>query len=233
MIYFISGHRNLPYEDFEKYYIPKIREVLENDPWAEFVVGDCNGVDKYAMDYIYNKTGRKLTIYHMFKSPRNIPEGYEPPIGIEEMLDCSVSVISGFKSDEENPSISGQMVYKLSNFDPEAIERLNKIFKETGCKLIVSSSWRFDSDLKELFKMVGISNEIFGITGISQTRYRGFEIQNYLDAQKNVLSYCILDDNCDMLPTQLDNFIQTDFRVGLTEDNVNKAIKILNRYDEH
>lgn len=101
MIYFINGHRNLPYEDFEKYYIPKIREVLENDPWAEFVVGDCNGVDKYAMDYIYNKTGRKLTIYHMFKSPRNIPEGYEPPIGIEEMLDCSVSVISGFKSDEE------------------------------------------------------------------------------------------------------------------------------------
>lgn len=27
--------------------------------------------------------------------------------------------------------------------------------------------------------------------------------------------------------------VQTDFRVGLTEDNVNKAIKILNRYDEH
>lgn len=104
MIYFISGHRDLSYEDFEKYYIPKIKEVLENDPWAEFIVGDCDGVDKFAMDYIYNKTGRKLTIYHMFESPRNIPEGYEPPIGIEEMLDCSVSVISGFKSDEERDS---------------------------------------------------------------------------------------------------------------------------------
>lgn len=81
--------------------------------------------------------------------------------------------------------------------------------------------------------MVGINREIFGITGISQTRYRGFEIQNYLDTQKDVLSYCILDDDCDMLPTQLDSFIQTDFRVGLTEDNVNKAINILNKYDEH
>lgn len=40
MIYFISGHRDLSYEDFKKYYIPKIREVLENDPWAEFIVGD-------------------------------------------------------------------------------------------------------------------------------------------------------------------------------------------------
>lgn len=68
MIYFISGHRDLSYEDFKKYYIPKIREVLENDPWAEFIVGDCKGADKYAMDYIYNKTGRKLTIYHMFES---------------------------------------------------------------------------------------------------------------------------------------------------------------------
>lgn len=36
--------------------------------------------------------------------PRNIPEGYEPPIGIEEILDCSVSTISGFKSDEERDS---------------------------------------------------------------------------------------------------------------------------------
>lgn len=104
MIYFISGHRDLSYEDFEKYYIPKIREVLENDLWAEFVVGDCKGADKYAMDYIYNKTDRKLTIYHMFKSPRNIPEGYEPPISIEEMLNCPVSVISEFKSDEERDS---------------------------------------------------------------------------------------------------------------------------------
>lgn len=137
------------------------------------------------------------------------------------------------KIHKENPSMPGQMIYKLSNFDPKAVERLNRIFRETECKLVVSSSWRFDSDLKKLFKMVGIQQEIFGITGISQTRYRGFEIQNYLDTQKDVLSYCILDDDCDMLPTQLDSFIQTDFRVGLTEDNVNKAINILNKYDEH
>lgn len=137
------------------------------------------------------------------------------------------------KIHKENPSMPGRMIYKLSNFDPKAVEKLNRILRETGCKLVVSSSWRFDSDLKELFKMVGINSEIFGITGISQTRYRGFEIQNYLDTQKDILSYCILDDDCDMLPTQLDSFIQTDFRVGLTEDNVNKAIKILNKYDEH
>ena len=101
MKYFISGHRDLLYEDFEKYYIPKIKAVLEEDPYAEFVIGDYDGVDKYAMDYIYNKTNRHFTIYHMFKSPRNIPEGYESLIIIEDMLNCQVSVIPGFKSDEE------------------------------------------------------------------------------------------------------------------------------------
>lgn len=101
MIYFISGHRNLSYEDFEKYYIPKIREVLENDPWAEFVVGDCDGADKFAMDYIYNKSKKTITIYHMFNSPRNIPKTYEPA---HDMLYSQLLFRSGFKSDEERDS---------------------------------------------------------------------------------------------------------------------------------
>lgn len=113
MIYFISGHRDLSYEDFEKYYIPKIREVLENDSFAEFLVGDCDGVDKYAMDYIYNNTNKFLVIYHMFKSPRNIPEGYRPPITNEEMLNWRVGVVSGFKSDKERDSA----MTKNSDFD--------------------------------------------------------------------------------------------------------------------
>ena len=73
--------------------------------------------------------------------------------------------------------------------------------------------------------MVGIQQEIFGITGISQTRYRGFEIQNYLDTQKDVLSYCILDDDCDMLPEQKDHFFRTDPEIGLTEEQSTFAIR--------
>lgn len=40
--------------------------------------------------------------------------------------------------------------------------------------------------------------------------------------------YVILDDDSDMLDTQRNNFIHTDWEVGLTEENVNDAIKILN-----
>ena len=66
MIYFVSGHRDLPYEDFEKYYKPIIGRILIKDPNSEFVVGDCAGVDKFAMDYIYRRSGHLLTIYHTY-----------------------------------------------------------------------------------------------------------------------------------------------------------------------
>jgi hypothetical protein len=110
MTYFISGHRDLSLEDFKKYYIPKIREILEEDSYAEFVVGDCDGADKYAMDYIYNTTKKYITIYHMFNSPRNIPKMYEPA---HDILFRQLSFRSGFKSDEERDSA----MTRDSNFD--------------------------------------------------------------------------------------------------------------------
>ena len=55
MVYFISGHRDITKEEFEKYYIPKIDTTLENDNNATFVVGDYYGVDIMALDYLVNK----------------------------------------------------------------------------------------------------------------------------------------------------------------------------------
>ena len=99
MIYFISGHRDLSYEDFKKYYIPKIKEVVEEDPRAEFIVGDCNGVDKYAMDYIFNNVMCDLTIYHMSSKPNNTPNNRHPGSLVSSYK--YVYFRGGFKSDEE------------------------------------------------------------------------------------------------------------------------------------
>lgn len=98
MIYFISGHRNLSYEDFEKYYIPIIDKIIREDDEAKFVVGDCDGVDKFAMDYIFSKDICHITIYHMFNKPRNVPEA-----NTRVILDL-VDFRGGFKSDEERDS---------------------------------------------------------------------------------------------------------------------------------
>ena len=40
--------------------------------------------------------------------------------------------------------------------------------------------------------------------------------------------YVILDDVPDFLPEQMENFIQVDPRVGITEEDAEKAIEVLN-----
>ena len=108
MKYFISGHRDLSYEDFIKYYMPIIDKVIDTDLNAEFIVGDCNGVDKFAMDYIWAGCDCPLTIFHMFNAPRNVPEGMGTVTDAEE-----VYFAGGFTSDEERDSA----MTKASNFD--------------------------------------------------------------------------------------------------------------------
>ena len=99
MIYFVSGHRDLSYEDFKEHYIPIIERTIREDKEAEFVVGDCDGVDKFAMDYIFKEHTVPLTIYHMFDTPRN------KPFGLGSSPDCEgVYFNGGYKSDIERDS---------------------------------------------------------------------------------------------------------------------------------
>ena len=60
---------------------------------------------------------------------------------------------------------------------------------------------------------------------------RGEEIKTWMDkeSEKNEIeSYVILDDDSDMLPEQMSNFIHIDGQVGLTDKDVFAAIEILN-----
>ena len=72
--YFISGHRNITEEQFEKYK-NEIHATYVLDPEANFVVGDYNGVDimaqNFLMDVLCVPTER-VTVYHMFDTPRNM-----------------------------------------------------------------------------------------------------------------------------------------------------------------
>lgn len=87
MKYFISGHRDLTLEEFNKYYTPVILEILEEDPTCEFVVGDYQGVDSMAQRLLENCVDR-VTVYHMFDAPRNL-------------INPNFKTIGGFTSDEE------------------------------------------------------------------------------------------------------------------------------------
>lgn len=88
MVYFISGHRNIDQEFFDKYYRPLLEAVLQNDPFPKFVVGDCEGVDTMAQDWLEkNVTKDIVTVYHMYDSPRHNAGPFK--------------TVGGFKSDIE------------------------------------------------------------------------------------------------------------------------------------
>ncbi len=72
MRYFISGHRDLTWEEFTKWYAPAISNAINNDRLACFVIGDCDGADKMAQEYILacGYSPRNILLYHMFESPR-------------------------------------------------------------------------------------------------------------------------------------------------------------------
>ena len=78
--YFISGHRNITKEEFERNYVPEIERVIDEDPEAVFVVGDYHGADIMAQDYLMNFTDigpDRIVVYCMGDSPANANESIE------------------------------------------------------------------------------------------------------------------------------------------------------------
>ncbi len=89
--YFISGHRNITDTEFEFNYEPAINFALHENPDAKFVIGDCDGADimaqNYLMDTIMIEPDR-VTVYHMLDAPRNVNSKITKTVG-------------GFTTDEE------------------------------------------------------------------------------------------------------------------------------------
>ena len=89
--YFVSGHRNITEEEFERNYKPALEEVVSSVPGCRFVVGDYYGVDIMAQNYLIDVLGvepNRVTVYHMLETPRNI----HPSI---------TNTVGGFESDRE------------------------------------------------------------------------------------------------------------------------------------
>lgn len=154
--------------------------------------------------------------------------------------------IEGQKLDRNDPK------YHAFHFDPFKIELLEMIIASTGCEIVISSSWRKNREIETLqtiFKNMNFKywKNIIGKTGnfyswlkegVHCPSVRGLEIRVWLEkniknqnptyASPNTYTYCILDDDSDMLLEQKNNFIQTGQKEGLTTNLARKTINILN-----
>lgn len=120
----------------------------------------------------------------------------------------------------------------------DKVDRLVKIINETGCKIVLSSSWRNSQYGYDTLKKLNYF-EIFDCTprhhyennGRKYT-CRGAEIQDWLD-RNPCTNYAIVDDDSDMLDSQLRHFVQTDPEYGLTETLAYRITYLLNHGARH
>ena len=104
--------------------------------------------------------------------------------------------------------------HDLNSISFAAAARLRKILDVTGAKIVVSSH--------RLTSKVSVLNLL---TPSPDTSVRGQEIaQHLLDNRPQ--KYVIVDD-CPVLQAQGKFFVQTDPRLGITDDDADRAISIL------
>ena len=132
-------------------------------------------------------------------------------------------------------------------FDPNAVSNLKKIIDETGADIVISSSWKSFgiSELEDMWQDRGLPGKLIGITPNTVSdemllnadldhmelfSIRGAEIKEWLTKHgKNVSHYVIIDDMDNMLTEQRLHFVKTDPEIGITVEDAEKAIMILNQ----
>lgn len=132
--------------------------------------------------------------------------------------------------------------YPLSEICPVSIQHLNHIVAETGCKVVISSTWRHSGIeyCRNVLNECGCVGEIIDITPdiYDDWAQRGNEILKWLKSKELYKydsyyitdhDYAILDDDNDMLYQQRHNFFECNASVdGLNGDIANKVIQFLN-----
>lgn len=122
---------------------------------------------------------------------------------------------------------------------PDAVQRLQHLVRRTGCKVVLSSTWRVLEHHTAKLRADGgfpephddwrtVDNPVAMQNGIIVDPYhRGGEIAEWLSRHPEVTRYAIVDDDGDMLPDQRPHFVQTSFETGLLDEHCERLAQIL------
>lgn len=124
----------------------------------------------------------------------------------------------------------------FGTLDPANVLMLDRLVQLTDAVLVISSDWRCYHSYKALCRNLcdqGVPNRFLGITPVLEAESgnrgilpRGLEIDTWLQTNRWMGSFVILDDRSDMEP-HMDRLVQTDHNRGLVETDVQKAVTIL------
>ena len=122
------------------------------------------------------------------------------------------------------PSLERENDHKW--FQKECVDRLNSITEKGNARIIIHSSWRHfrtQDELTELFKKVGITGRVLGVTE-GQVRHRS--IESCLLDNPEIEKFVVLDDLASAWNGP--ELIHIDAVFGLQDSHIKEALKILN-----
>lgn len=135
-----------------------------------------------------------------------------------------------------NESMQRSGVGRHAEPDPSCVTALNEIIRQTGAKIVPTSSWRIlgTEFVAEKLREWNVFGEVIGETpriSKHQDYYvsvgRAFEIDEWLNQNTDrVSSFVILDDSEDLQHLR-DFQIKTDLENGLLEMHIAKALELL------
>lgn len=124
---------------------------------------------------------------------------------------------------------------------PDRVVKLLEVVRQTGCELVISSAWRYDNEPRAITEYLNWNLEralapsptfpdlYFDIQHKTPiVGSRGDEIAIWLGLN-TVDRYAIVDDWDDFREDQKPFFVQTDPKVGLTDEDAHALIEILNQ----
>lgn len=108
--------------------------------------------------------------------------------------------------------------------NPDLAAKVQQIIKVTGCKVVLSSTWRRDAKSrshvrKHVCDFIDVTKSI----GIG---WRGEEVKEWLSRHPGVTNYAILDDDHDFYDDQ--PLFSTSFKTGITDEIATKVTEYLN-----
>jgi hypothetical protein len=148
-----------------------------------------------------------------------------------------------------NQPEDGPILTALERLIPERVAKLNTIVARTGCKVLVSSTWRYNArtgigfdvaGLTRILRASGFEGEVSAVTpwlyevewAEDIEAHRGEEILAWCAAQpvkpRALVVLVVLDDLALRGPIY-EVLVRTDDRVGLTDADVDRVVELLTR----
>ena len=115
-------------------------------------------------------------------------------------------------------------------FDMVAVKLIEVACKKCNAEIVLSSTWRMAKNWEKLGETLNLP--IVDKTPCLKSGSRGEEIAMWL-RDNLVFEYVIVDDDPDMLESQMDRFIHCDHHVGLGWDQWSRIREIWPEVDDH